>query len=96
MPAPAHDRSVTLDLSLEEAWVAYVALARRAERVVRDGGDPTRERELLERIEADRYRFSPNELVHLRDTLDDYLAVAPSRDRRPGRDVLDAVRAAAP
>ena len=96
MAAPEHDRSVTLDLSLEEAWVAYVALASRAERTVRDGGDPAREREMLERIEADRYRFAPRELAALDDALDDYLVIAPARDRAPGRAVLEAVRAVAP
>ena len=96
MPAPAHDRSVTLDLSLEEAWVAYVALASRAERTVRDGRDPSRERETLERIEDGRYRFDPSELAVLRESLDDYLVVAPARDRMPGRAVLERVRAVAP
>ena len=85
---------MTLDLSLEEAWVAYVALTGRAERTVRDDREPTRERRLLERIEADRYRFAPSELDLLREALDDYFADAPARDRPTCRAVLDAIRIA--
>ena len=85
---------MTLDLSLEEAWVAYVALTGRAERTVRDDREPARERRLLERIEADRYRFAPSELDLLGEALDDYLDGAPARDRPTCRAVRDAVRAA--
>ena len=76
--------------------MAYVALTGRAERTVRDDREPTRERRLLERIEADRYRFTPPELDLLRDAIDGYLADAPARDRPPCRSVLDAIRTASP
>ena len=85
---------MTLDLSLEQAWVAYVALAERAERAVRDDRDPTRERRLVERIEADRYRFAPPELDLLCEALDAHLADAPARDRPACRAVIGAIRAA--
>ena len=92
MTVHASDDAATLDLTLEEVWVAYVALVARARRVVDDGGVPRDERDMLRRIETDRYDFVPTELEVLREALTAYLSQAPARDRSVAVRVRDACR----
>lgn len=93
MSPPAHERSIALDLSREEAWVAHTALLRAAEEAVDNGAESPAELDLVQRIE-DGTPFDEEGLTLLRGALVAYLADAPLRDRAPGRGALRSVDAA--
>lgn len=79
----------TLDLDGEAAWVAHVALQRRAEHAFERGDTEVLERtaDAIHAVEVGG-RLSPTEARQLRAALVEYLADAPLRDRPVGRELL--------
>lgn len=79
----------TFDLDGEAAWVAHVALQRRAERTFERGETELHEHtaDALQAVEVGR-RLSATEARQLRAALVEYLADAPLRDRPVGRELL--------
>lgn len=85
--------SVTLDLTRKEAWVLHAAVVAEMDREVEAGRTPSREIELLERVEVDG-QFDETDLELAERALAAHLDGAPPRDRDPGRAALDSVRTA--
>lgn len=82
----------TFELDGEAAWVAHVALQRRAEHAFERGETEVLERtaDAIHAVEVGRH-LSPAEARQLRAALVAYLADAPARDRAVGRELLVAV-----
>ena len=85
--------SEAFDLTREQSWVLHAAVVAAVDRETEADREPTRELELLERVEADA-ALADSQLELARQLLVEHLDDAPARDQTPGRAALRQIRSA--